>query len=430
MGIRSWRRLRRVGALRGLPAWVWAVACVAGSASVGVAQGQGGPIPGIDPCPGVPFGHLLDTDNDGIANENDPDSPWYNPRAWGSDFDGDGIPNQEDFDDDNDFIPDCAEYDDFSGDPAGRPPRETDFLDDDGDGCPNINDPDSQDFDPWHPNSDYDGDGIPNQLDPDDDNDMMDDNVDPDHPAYDALDLDGDGIPDAADTDDDGDGVPDDIDPQPLDCRNNGGGDSECWVTICETLPLILNELQSIDQRLGDYLPTIDQRLSAVNSNAASIALAAWQSLAAVERVEDLLLDSNAINAQTRDSLANLNDLLLPILDDVEAIRLALLGPEWGYDPPEFSSASRSRTSIAGSIGEVVDFQLPEVPYLNRGQSPPVWEFSVEFPEIIGAYTPNDLNFSVDFAWSEPFIVVWRAFCIVFVTIASTAMIWEELRKY
>lgn len=121
--------------------------------------------------------------------------------------------------------------------------------DDDGDGIPNINDPDSSLYDPWHrcsrPVSDCDGDGVANFRDPDwwfyyfrgDDPevDLPDDpNQSPaigfnpfDPPAQNQpisigwiksdpySDPDLDGIPNYMDRDDDGDGIPDNVDPQP-----------------------------------------------------------------------------------------------------------------------------------------------------------------------------------------------------------------------
>ena len=91
----------------------------------------------------------------------------------------------------------------------------------DGDGIPNINDPDHPDYNPADPNSDPDDDGIPNSTDPDDDGDGTPDVNDPDHPDYNSADPgsdpDGDGTPNSTDPDDDGDGTPDTIDPSPYD---------------------------------------------------------------------------------------------------------------------------------------------------------------------------------------------------------------------
>ncbi len=110
------------------------------------------------------------------------------------DTDGDGVPNNEDIDDDNDGIPDVVE--------AGCPPGSV-F----GSTCP-ITDPDGDD----------DGDGVPNYMDPD--------------WAYCGglnsngtcinIDLDGDGVPNHHDLDADGDGIPDIIEAGGIDTDYDG----------------------------------------------------------------------------------------------------------------------------------------------------------------------------------------------------------------
>lgn len=72
--------------------------------------------------------------------------------------------------------------------------------DEDGDGIPDINDPDHPDYDPYHPNSDFDGDGTTNFNDSDDDDDGIFDDEDPEPYVPDDA---GDG---GGDDDDDSDG--------------------------------------------------------------------------------------------------------------------------------------------------------------------------------------------------------------------------------
>jgi len=112
------------------------------------------------------------------------------------DTDGDGIPDIYDPDDDNDGIPDYLD------------------SDDDGDSIPDKYDPDQVDTD---------HDGIPDAADSDDDNDGIPDRDDPDDngdgiadlfqarmgPIDKTIDSDRDGIPDYLDWDDDNDGIPD-----------------------------------------------------------------------------------------------------------------------------------------------------------------------------------------------------------------------------
>ena len=115
-----------------------------------------------------------DIDDDGIGDDEDPDLDGDGIINWlDPDTDGDGIPNDTDGDDDNDGIPDLVD---------STPTGVGNGNDYDGGGLNNEND------------GDMDGDGIPNGLDPD---------------------TDGDGIPNSTDTDDDNDGIPDDQDSTP-----------------------------------------------------------------------------------------------------------------------------------------------------------------------------------------------------------------------
>ncbi|MGB7304480.1 MAG: RICIN domain-containing protein [Burkholderiaceae bacterium] len=84
------------------------------------------------------------------------------------------------------------------------------------------------------PLTDTDGDGIPDVTDPDDDNDGVDDFNDA-FPldASESVDTDGDGTGNNADTDDDNDGVPDTVDLDPLDPNiGSGTGETNCNLII------------------------------------------------------------------------------------------------------------------------------------------------------------------------------------------------------
>ncbi len=101
--------------------------------------------------------------NDGFGCEIQP-----NPLDW----DGDGIDDLVDLDDDNDGILDSTEFLGLA-DPFG---------DSDGDNTPNFNDPDTPDYLDNDSNGvndkyDVDGDGIPNAYDLDSDNDGITDNI-------------------------------------------------------------------------------------------------------------------------------------------------------------------------------------------------------------------------------------------------------------
>ncbi len=139
---------------------------------------------------------MLDTDGDGITDANEcPSMPCR-------DSDGDGMPDYDDPDDDNDGVPtsiECA---------GGVPCMDTDHdgtpdyldTDDDGDGIPTMTEA------PGGVRRDTDMDGTPDYLDVDDDGDGIPTATEA--PGGVTHDTDGDGIPDNLDPDDDGDGIP------------------------------------------------------------------------------------------------------------------------------------------------------------------------------------------------------------------------------
>lgn len=158
---------------------------------------------------------IQDTDHDGIPNNEDPDDDGDGVNDEDDDFpldpkeqydtDGDGIGNNKDKDDDNDGVPD--DHDEMPLDP-----NETEDTDKDGIG--NIADTDD-DNDGL---SDTDEDNLTtNPLDPDTDKDGVNDKDDdfPLDPAE-QYDTDGDGIGNKKDTDDDNDKISDETDPFPL----------------------------------------------------------------------------------------------------------------------------------------------------------------------------------------------------------------------
>lgn len=148
---------------------------------------------------------MIDTDGDGAADCEDPDSdndgildkdecgenPW-NPI----DTDGDGAEDFRDSDADNDTIPDEVEG---GVDSDGDGDEDQVDLDSDNDG---IDDEDECGEDSENP-VDTDGDGLEDFVDEDSDDDGIDDAVEGDG------DTDGDGIPDNLDEDSDDDGFSD-----------------------------------------------------------------------------------------------------------------------------------------------------------------------------------------------------------------------------
>ena len=132
-----------------------------------------------------------DTDGDGVLDSLDAFPMDANET---SDYDGDGVGDNEDMDDDNDGVSDSADA--FPTDSS-----ETE---------------------------DIDGDGVGNNADTDDDNDGVDDNLD-EFPldSSEAFDNDGDGVGDNADMDDDNDGVSDQEDAFPFDGGASNDADAD-----------------------------------------------------------------------------------------------------------------------------------------------------------------------------------------------------------
>ncbi|MFD2593247.1 PKD-like domain-containing protein, partial [Aquimarina hainanensis] len=136
-----------------------------------------------------------DTDTD---NDNDPEDPTISYL----DSDGDGLPNTEDLDDDNDGITDLDEQ---NGDP---------FLDTDNDGIIDSLDLDADGdgvydyIEAGHGGTDTDGDGrIEGPWGTDGISDSVQNNPDGGETSYTIQDTDGDGTPDFQDIDDDNDGL-------------------------------------------------------------------------------------------------------------------------------------------------------------------------------------------------------------------------------
>jgi len=140
--------------------------------------------PATGNCVFTPIAGCVDTDNDGIPDDQENPGCENNADPCCGDADCDGIPDGSDPDDDNDGIPDdqenpgcatnpdpCCGDADCDGTPDGQDP------DDDNDG---INDEDENSGCETNPNpccgdADCDNDGIPDDLDPDDDNDGIND---------------------------------------------------------------------------------------------------------------------------------------------------------------------------------------------------------------------------------------------------------------
>jgi len=142
----------------------------------------------VMPCPAG-----VDPDRDTITTEDE--------ASYDADFDGDGIPNHQDTDSDNDTLLDSLE--------AGDEDCWTPPVDSDGDTMPDFVDLDSDGNglnDRNETTGDVDGDGLLDFADMDDDGDTIPDEDEFDD-ALDPEDTDGDTVPDYHDPDSDNDSI-------------------------------------------------------------------------------------------------------------------------------------------------------------------------------------------------------------------------------
>jgi hypothetical protein len=221
-----------------------------------------------------PFDPTSDSDGDGY-NDSLETQEGTNPldvNEFPADNDGDLIPDTIDTDDDNDGVLDTQDVDPFDpesdtdGDgysdqietSLGTNPLDVNEhpLDTDGDFIPDATDPDDDndgvldvnDVDSLEPASDSDGDGYNDSLETQEGTNPLDVNEFP-------ADNDGDGIPDSIDTDDDNDGVLDVNDVDPFDPLSDSDSDgySDIVETELSTNPLDDNEFPADND--GDFIP-------------------------------------------------------------------------------------------------------------------------------------------------------------------------------
>jgi alpha-tubulin suppressor-like RCC1 family protein/subtilisin-like proprotein convertase family protein len=209
--------------------------------------------------------------------------------APGSDFDGDGIADALDDDDDNDGVLD------------------------------------SDDAFPLDPNedTDTDGDGTGNNADTDDDGDGVDDSSDafPLDPNEDT-DTDGDGTGNNADTDDDGDGVADSSDAFPLDSSedtdtdgdgtgnnadidDDGDGWSDDDEAICSTNPIDSNSVPS-DTDSDGICDEVDSDRAEAGFQAGSVFT--YSTLSAMGSSTCAVLDNGSLQCWGLNTVGKLGD--------------------------------------------------------------------------------------------------------------------------
>lgn len=200
------------------------------------------------------FGYDFDQDGDGVDNIVEIERG-SSPTSLSLDFDGDGLPDDNDADDDNDGVADAVdafpfngkEFEDTDGDGIGN----NSDRDDDGDGIQDDND--AFPLDPTE-TADSDLDGIGDNRDTDADGNGVQD---------DQEDSDNDGVPDAIDlfpndyyesADADGDGIGDNEDP---DDNNNGIEDyregSQIIIPYVDSASISIDGRWDAGYRNGDY---------------------------------------------------------------------------------------------------------------------------------------------------------------------------------
>ncbi len=176
---------------------------------LGLGCDPGGPPPSRDGSPGDAGVAASDADGDTISDADE-------GARDGVDTDGDGMPDFEDLDSDNDGIADAVE--------AGDADLGTAPVDSDSDGTPDYRDLDSDgnsinDADELE--GDVDMDGTPNFADLDDDNDLLGDVLELAGVLTPPADFDGDGLADFQDLDSDNDNI---ADTHEQDIDNDGDG--------------------------------------------------------------------------------------------------------------------------------------------------------------------------------------------------------------
>ena len=194
---------------------------------------------------GVSVAESDDTDGDSWTDVDEEacGSDSLDPNSIPQDYDGDGICDGTDEDDDNDGVSD--EYDAFPLDPSEIDDTDGDFIgdnadpDDDNDGWTDVEEVSCQ-TDSTSPNDvpdDTDDDGECDATDTDDDEDGVSDEYDafPLDPSE-SVDTDGDGIGDNADPDDDGDGWLDAV--EEICAQYGGAGDAYDAAVIPSDLDL------------------------------------------------------------------------------------------------------------------------------------------------------------------------------------------------
>ena len=212
---------------------------------------------------GTPDFQETDSDNDSIPDAIEAGNNGDNPI----DSDGDGIPDYRDTDSDNDGIDDAVEGAvDTDGDSIPDYVDVGNTGDSDGDGIPDTVEC------PVYPGcTDTDGDGKPDYLDIDADNDGIGDAVEAGVDPTAPIDTDGDGTPDYQDadsdedgandsveglTDNDADGIPDYVDAASTGPAPNAGdsdGDGIADNIECELYPLCAD---SNNDGTPDYMET------------------------------------------------------------------------------------------------------------------------------------------------------------------------------
>ncbi len=360
----------------------------------------------------------------------------------------------------------------ITGDPDGDGVINLFDLDDDGDGIPDINDPDHPAYDPTHPDSDMDCDGIKNSDDPDMDGDGIPNECDPNPgntcepdtkplPGPDCNETPGPtdpnpgggqgepptppgqpggpSRPDPPPPHDRPDPSPPADDPPPvpppvhtipplLEPPPDPPKDSECCIAICARLDEIIR-LTTFNSNIHVYTLNALQRFVGDGDSGGL-----WGHF-----YKRMISDPDSFRNRMDDGVWTVADLLLLVHDEIKWTNELLSGSGGGADMflprapgplGDVNNLTPWYDRQVDNLGEFgMDNLLPNIDKYSDPSTPPVWTFVIPFPAI-GPIDHGPLSFTIDWAFYAPIRPIVNGMLFVLVSLNGVRILWEEFRRY